>query len=160
MPYFGREEIVQAEDQQYDEVAVPEWAPPGSPDPDAWVLKLKGMNGTERDRFEASMAPRGNSKKPNMENFRARLVVQCAVDAGGNRMFNSGDVKMLGAKSAKALSRVFDKCQELNGLTDADVDELTEDFSDAPSGPSTSVSPSPSDGAPSNGGLLVSVPVN
>lgn len=149
--YLGREEVIKAEDQQYDEVPVPEWAPKGDPDPEQWVLKLRGMSGTERDRFEASMAPKGNSKKPNMENFRARLVAWCAVDEEGNRLFNAGDVKMLGSKSAKALGRVFDKCQEMNGLSDSDIDELTEDFDSAPSGPSTTGSPSPSAGPPSNG---------
>jgi hypothetical protein len=123
-------------------------------------LLLKGMTGTQRDHFEASMAPRGNSKKPNMENFRARLVVQCAVDEEGNRLFNQGDVKTLGSKSAKALSRVFDKCQEMNGLSDSDVDELTEDFGDTPSEGSTSDSPSPSDGPPSNGDSPGSAPSN
>lgn len=150
MPYFGREQIVKAEDQQYDEVAVPEWAPPGDPNPESWILKLKGMTGTQRDHFEATLAPRGNSRKPNMENFRARLVIQCAVDEEGNRLFNAGDLKMLGGKSAKALSRVFDKCQEMNGLSDADVEELVEDFDDTPSERSTSDSHSHSDGRPSN----------
>jgi hypothetical protein len=160
MPYFGREEIVQADDQQYDEVAVPEWAPAGDPEPDKWILKLKGMTGLQRDHFEASMAPRGNSRKPNMENFRARLVAQCAVDVDGNRLFNSGDLKMLGSKSAKALSRVYDKCQEMNGLSDADVEELVEDFGDTPNDPSTSDSPSPLDGHQSTRDLDESVHSN
>lgn len=147
---LGREHVYKAEDQQYDTVPVPEWAPAGDPDPDQWVLRLRGMTGTERDRFEASMAPKGNSKRPNMENFRARLITWCAVDEEGNRLFNAGDVKMLGAKSAKALGRVFDKCQEMNGLSDSDIDELTEDFGDGPNEPSTSGSPSPSDGRPSH----------
>lgn len=157
MPYFGREEVIKAEDQQYDEVAVPEWAPRGDPEPESWKLKLKGMTGRQRDLFEASMAPKGNSRKPNMDNFRARLVAQCAVDEEGNRLFNSGDLKMLGEKSAKALSRVYDKCQEMNGLSDSDVEELTEDFGDTPSEPSTSDLLSPSDGPPSNGDSRESV---
>lgn len=151
MPYIGREEAHKAKDQQYGEVPVPEWAPDGDPNPESWVLKLKGMTGRERDRFEASMAPKGNSKKPNMENFRARLIVQCAVDEEGQKLFNSGDIGWLGEKSAKSLSRIFDKCQELNGLSDSDVEELTEDFGDAPNEGSTSDSPSLSDGRPSNG---------
>lgn len=152
MPKFlGREEVHKASDQQYDTVPVPEWAPAGDPDPEQWVLRLRGMTGTERDRFEASMAPKGNSKKPNMENFRARLITWCAVDQEGNRLFNSGDVQMLGSKSALAISRVFDKCQEMNGLSDSDIDELTEDFGDAPNGASTSGSPSHSAGPQSSG---------
>lgn len=152
--YLGREQVYKAQDQQYGEIPIPEWAPTGDPHPEEWVLKLRGMTGRERDLFEASMAPKGNSKKPNLDNFRARLVVQCAVDEKGNRLFNNGDIKMLGEKSSLALSRVFDKCQEMNGLTDADVDDLTENFDDDRSGPSTSGSPSPSDGPPSNGDLI------
>lgn len=136
--YFGREDIMKAQDQQYAEVAVPEWAPPGDEHPEDWVLNLKGMTGRERDRFEASMAPKGNSKKPQMDNFRAKLIVQCAVDGEGNRMFNAGDVAWIGEKSARALARAFDACQEMNGLTDSDVDDLTEDFDGGPSGVSTS----------------------
>lgn len=151
--YLGREQVYKAQDQQYGEIPIPEWAPTGDPHPEEWVLKLRGMTGRERDLFEASMAPKGNSKKPNLDNFRARLVVQCAVDEEGNRLFNNGDIKMLGEKSALALSRVFDKCQEMNGLTDADVDDLTENFDDDRSGPSTSASPSPSDGPRSSGVL-------
>ena len=158
--YLGREEIYHAQDQQYDEVPVPEWAPAGDANPDEWVLKLKGMTGFERDRFEATLAPKGNSKRPNMENFRARLVAQCAVDPDGNRLFNSGDVKMLGEKSAKALGRVFDKCQEMNGLSDSDIDELTEDFGGGPSGSSTSDSHSPLDGHQSTKDLDESVHVS
>jgi len=138
MPTFGRDDVAKARDEQYGEIPVPEWAPEGDPEPEKWVLKLKGMTGTERDRFEASMQPRGNSKKPNLENFRARLIIQCAVDDQGNRIFNAGDAKMIGGRSALAISRVFDKCQEMNGLTESDIDELTEDFDGGPSGDSTS----------------------
>lgn len=151
MPYLGREEVHKAKDQEFGEVPVPEWAPAGDPDPDQWKLRLRGMTGSERDRFEASMAPKGNSRKPNMANFRARLVAWCAVDEQGNRLFNSGDVEMLGSKSARALGRVFDECQKMNGLSDSDIDELTEDFGDAPNGASTSDSPSPSAGPQSSG---------
>ncbi len=136
--FFSREDVQKAEDQQFDEVPVPEWAPPGDSHPEDWILNLRGMTGRERDRFEASMAPKGNGKRPNMDNFRARLIVQCAVDGDGNRMFNNGDIGWLGEKSAKSLARVFDKCQEMNGLTDSDVDDLTEDFSDGQNEPSTS----------------------
>lgn len=138
MPVFGRDDVAKAVDVQYDEVLIPEWAPQGDPEPDSWIMRLKGMTGTERDRWEASMQPRGNSKKPNLENFRARLIIQCAVDQDGNRIFNAGDAKMIGSKSAKAISRVFDKCQEMNGLSESDVEDLTEDFGDDPSGDSTS----------------------
>lgn len=138
MPTFGRDDVAKADDQNFDRVPIPEWAPKDDPDPELWTMRLKGMTGTERDRWEASMQPRGNSKKPNLENFRARLIIQCAVDDDGNRIFNAGDAKMIGSKSAKSVSRIFDKCQEMNGLSESDVEELTEGFDDGPSEDSTS----------------------
>jgi hypothetical protein len=60
------------------------------------------------------------------------------VDPEGNRIFNAGDAKMIGSKSAKSISRIFDKCQEMNGLSEDDVESLVEDFGDGPNEGSTS----------------------
>lgn len=138
--YFSSpEQILDAEDQQWDEVPVPEWAPAGAADPDSWVLKLRGLTGRERDQFEASInQQRGGKTKQNTENFRARLIIMCAVNPDGQKLFSRADLKRLGEKSSRALDRVFTKCSELNGFTDNDVEELTEGFDDVPSGGSTS----------------------
>jgi hypothetical protein len=138
--YFSKpEQILDADDQQWGEVPVPEWAPRNDPHPERWVLKLKGLNGADRDRFEASInQTRGGKQKQNYDNFRARLIVMCAVDPDGNRIFSRADITRLGAKSAKALDRVFTKCNELNGFSEDDVSEMTEGFDSAPNGGSTS----------------------
>jgi hypothetical protein len=138
--YFSSpEQILDAEDQQWGEVPVPEWAPAGDPDPESWVLRLRGLTGSERDRFEASInQQRGGKQRQNTENFRARLIVMCAVNEDGQRLFSRADLKRLGEKSSKALDRVFTKCSEMNGFTDNDVESLTEGFDDGPSEDSTS----------------------
>lgn len=138
--YFSKpEQILDADDQQWGEVQVPEWAPRGDAHPERWVLKLKGLNGADRDRFEASInQQRGGKQKQNYENFRARLIVMCAVDPDGNRIFSRADINRLGAKSAKALDRVFTECNKLNGFSEEDVADMTEGFGDGPNGGSTS----------------------
>lgn len=137
---LSRDNILQADDIETEDVPVPEWAPKGTPDPSVCVVRLRMLTGTERDRFERMMqeAQTNNSKKKNAENFRARMVALCAVDDEGKRLFNTNDIAVLGTKSSKALSRVFDACQKMNGFTDSDVEELTDSFDESPSEPSTS----------------------
>lgn len=139
---LSRDDILKADDLETEDVSVPEWAPKGTPDPSACVVRLRMLTGTERDRFERMMneaqTSTNSSKKKLAENFRARMISMCAVDENGNKLFNAGDIAALGTKSSKALSRVFDKCQQMNGFTESDVEELTESFGESPSEPSTS----------------------
>lgn len=111
--YLTREMILEADDLGHADVAVPEWG---------GVVRIRALSGTERDRFEASIA--GNGKRIRLDNVRAKLVQACAVDGEGNALFGTADVAALGRKSAAALNRVFEAAQKLSGLTDEDVDEL------------------------------------
>lgn len=111
-----REQILQADDRKTVVVEVPEWG--GS-------VIVSSMDGITRDKFEASLVL-GDGKvnrKINLENMRARLVALCTVDEDGNRLFTDDDVTILGKKNAKALDKVADVCQELNGLTDKKLEE-------------------------------------
>ncbi|MEU7617185.1 hypothetical protein AB0B27_13975 [Micromonospora rifamycinica] len=125
-----RDQILSAEDILTEDVEVPEWG---------GTVRVKGMSGAERDHFEAgSLKGKGKNRDVNLANLRARLVAASCVDEHGQRLFRQIDIEALGRKSAAALGRVYDVAQRLAGLTDEDVDELTEDFPDDPSGPSTS----------------------
>lgn len=126
MTLLSRDAIFEADDRPTEDVEVPEWG--GS-------VRLRCLSGRERDKFEASMVKmkKGGKQEDNFENLRARLVALCIVDENNVRLFqSSGDVIKLGEKSAAALSRVFEAAQKLNGMTSADVEELTEDFEEAP----------------------------
>lgn len=120
--FLGRDEILNFDDISVEIVPVPEWG-------DNAAVRLKVLSAAERDEFEAStVTTKGGRQKPNLANLRARLVARCMVDAEGERVFVSGDVVRLGSKSSKALDRLFAKCQEINGFTEKDIEELTEDF--------------------------------
>lgn len=115
------DEIFDIEDVKIELVSVPQWG--------GKKVRLKMLTAAERDEFEASTVETKRGKqKPNLANLRARLVARCMVDAEGNRVFQSGDVARLGRKSSKALDRLFAKCQEINGFSDKDIEEMTEDF--------------------------------
>jgi hypothetical protein len=111
--YLSREAILEADDLGFADVDVPEWG---------GKVRIRALSGTERDKFEASIA--GNGKRIRLDNVRAKLVQACAVDVEGNPLFGTADVVALGRKSAAGLDRVFEACKKLSGLSEEDVDEL------------------------------------
>ncbi|MBX7264921.1 hypothetical protein KIF24_01870 [Micromonospora sp. Llam7] len=130
MTLLTRDQILAIDDSSSEDVEVPEWG---------GTVRVKGMTGAERDKFEAaSIKGKGKNRDVNLANLRARLVAASVVDEDGQPLFKPYDVENLGRKSAAALGRVYDVAQRLAGLSDEDVDELTEDFPDGPSEPSTS----------------------
>lgn len=118
---LGKDQILSAEDLNRELVEVPEWG--GS-------VYVQAMSGVERDAYEASIIEinedaKGNvTTKRRMENLRAKMVARCMVGEDGERLFDESEIEALGAKSAKALDRVFSVAQKLNGVSDKDLEEL------------------------------------
>lgn len=130
MALLGRTDILSADDRKYEDVPCPEWG---------GDVRVRSMTGRQRDTFEAGLIEqRGNDRKLNMRDARARMIVMCAVDESGSLLFSADDLGKLTAKSAKPLDRLFDACKTLAGMNDDDVKKLTEDFDDAPDDDSSS----------------------
>jgi hypothetical protein len=131
MALLGRNQILDAKDLQTEDVPVPEWG---------GEVRIRMLTGEERDAYEASMVElkKDGSAKANRENVRARLLILCIVNEAGEQMFNRAEIKLLGRKSAKALERVINKLNEMNGISEKDIEELAEGFDNAPSEDSTS----------------------
>lgn len=120
MAILSRDQILSADDRKVVVVPVPEWG---------GDVLVRTLTGSERDKFEAStVQQRGGKTKQNMDNFRARLVALCVVNEQHELMFNPSDIRELGNKSVAALQRIFNKCNELNGMSEDDIDELTRGF--------------------------------
>lgn len=117
--FLSRDEILNADDLQYDVVEVPEW---GS----GKKVRIRSLTGTERDAWEATVMVTGKDgkQKMNMQNIRSKLCCLTIVDGSGNALFTFADVDLLGKKSAAALARVFEASSRLSQITKADVDEL------------------------------------
>ncbi len=130
MGLLTRDQIVNADDLETRDVEVPEWN---------GTVRVKALTGRERDEFEQSTVEqkKNGQVKQNLTNFRAKLVALTVVDEDGAKVFTQKDVAYLGLKSAAALQRVFNVAAELSGMSEKDIDELTEDFDDDPSEPST-----------------------
>jgi hypothetical protein len=128
--YLSKAAILGASDLPTQDVHVPELG---------GDVRVRGLTGTERDAFEATIAQRkGKDVKMNLQNVRARLVSLSTVDENGERLFSDADVVALGGKSAAALERVFTVAMRLSGLTPDDVKDLTENLDSGQSEDSTS----------------------
>jgi hypothetical protein len=134
MTLLSKDQILGADDRQYETVDVPEWG---------GQVRVRGLSGAERDDFEEkSVRYVGNQRRVNARNIRARLLQLCVVDGDGLALFTQADVIKLGTKSASALERVFDTARRLSGMSEDDVKEMEEGFGDGQSANSTSDSPS------------------
>ena len=121
---------------------MPEWADGDGAD----TVLVRGLNGTQRDEFEAStIALRGPVGKqqavPDTANIRAKLVARCIVGDDGEPMFKQNDVHELGLKSSAALDRIFEVASRLSGISKDDLEELGKDSKSDQNGGSTSPSP-------------------
>ena len=136
MSLLSKSAILTANDLQTEDIEVPEWG---------GAVRVRSFTGRERDAFEASMVRgEGRDRKVDLTNMRARLVGLTVIDETGQRLFTDEEVDLLGAKSGAALDRVFAIAQKLNGLSGADVEELSKNSSGVPSAVSTSASALPS----------------
>lgn len=130
MGYLSKDEILGAKDDDYEDVDVPEWG---------GKVRLRCISGSERDRYESSLAKMQKGKLvPDMVNARAKLVAMSVVDEMGNRMFSDTEVLALGAKSARALDRVYEVAARLSGIDEGDMERVKEDFGEDQSESSTS----------------------
>jgi hypothetical protein len=130
MGLLTREQILQAEDLAFEDVAVPEWG---------GTVRVRGLTGAERDQFESTIVSlNGRQSKVDTRNVRAKLAALTMIDADGKRLFSDRDVQQLGLKSAAALDRVFDAAQRLSGLSEQDIEELAGNLADGQSDGSTS----------------------
>lgn len=88
-------------------------------------VNVRGMSGSERDAFEASLIEgKGRKRDVNMQNLRAKLVAYCTVDDDGARVFTDAEASALGQVRADVLNRIYTVAQRLSGISDEDAEEL------------------------------------
>ena len=126
--YFSKEEILTANDLQYEDVPVPEWGPDK-------LVRIRSLTAEERDEFEVFMSRVASGLE--QANVRAHLAALTLVDSEGKRLFSVAEAPVLGQKNAQALQRVWLASIKLSGIARKSVEEALEDF---PAGPSTASS--------------------
>lgn len=101
-------------------------------------LEIRSMTGNERAVYLANMqamAPGGDMNKVDWKNLYPSLLSQVVFAPGRDesgawvpkisdrKVFSSGDVDALNAKSARAIERLARVAQQLSGLNNADDED-------------------------------------
>lgn len=107
-----KDQILAADDSGLLEVQVPEWG--GS-------LFIRVMSVGERDAYENDWI---QNKHKGVENFRAKFLQRVLCSEKGDLLFTAAELDLLAGKSARVMSRLWEKAMRHNALTDADVEEL------------------------------------
>lgn len=121
--YLTADAILDADDTMFFDVECPEWGNPGNP---RGVLRVRTLNATERDQWEASMDKDNNKgASRNRMNARAQLVSKVIVDETGSRIFNKPDlVERLGRKNVAPINRIFERVLDASKVTREDLEQL------------------------------------
>jgi hypothetical protein len=92
---------------------------------DGAVAIIRGMTGTERDAYEASLIKQqGRRSTVDMLDLRAKLVARCLVDEQDQRVFSDEEIGELGKMRADVLDRLYTVARRLSALSQEDIDEL------------------------------------
>lgn len=109
--------IIAADDIPYKDEPVPEWPmPDGSP----IELRIRGLNGRERDRYEAQMATfratdDGEMRITMLADRNAKILAMCLFDPATDERIPV-DVEDLAEKSGEVVSRLAGIALGLSGL--------------------------------------------
>ena len=126
-----REIILQADDLPQQSVECPEWGQ---------TLNVRTLTGAERDDFENAVQSAGKTKGGmDLRGLKIKLVLLTLCDEDGELLFDATDEIVLNSKSSKAIDRIFQVAQKLNGLTAEDAEELLGNSDSAPTAASGSV---------------------
>jgi len=111
-----RETILQADDLPRESVECPEWGQ---------TLHVRTLTGTERDDLENAVQSASKTQGGmDLRGRKIKLVLLTLCDDDGELLFDAADALVLNRKSSKAIDRIFQVSQRLNGLTAEDAEEL------------------------------------
>lgn len=112
-------QIMAADDLGILKVTVKEWA---DKDGKPLTLGIRVMTVGERDAYEQEWI---GKRDTGIENFRTKFLARCLCHPEtGDRLFTDEQIEKLAGKSAKVVSKLFDKAMKHNAMSADDVEEL------------------------------------
>lgn len=105
-----------------EEVEVPEWKTPEMSSVPR--VRIQGMSAGEADRFSASLVKRvGKNMEMDREDYCAKLLSRCIVNATGDRLLSEEHVATLSQQSAAPVQRLAVVAERLSGLQPGGVED-------------------------------------
>lgn len=137
MALIGRQQIDEAVDLKTEDVEVPEWG---------GTVRLRELSSKERSLIEATtIGAKGQTLELRIEAFktlREKTVCAALIDQDGKRLYQDKEAAQLGLKSGQVIERLFQKVQELSGMTAAAAKDAEGNSAGTPTGSSGSASQS------------------
>jgi hypothetical protein len=131
MDDLSRDDILAIEDLPTERVEIPEWK---------GAVYMRTLSGKQRDEFTQLATDRRAAKRFDIRGLKVRLVAMALCDKDGKLLFGgNGDDAKLNAKAGAAIDRLFQIAQRLSGLSDDELEEMTEGFEKGPNANSGSV---------------------
>ena len=113
-----KDQIFSSPDIAEETIEIPEWG-------NVKIL-LKELDGKDRDRwdkFEAERQIKALEKEEpiiNNDGMKAFLIMLCAFDVDGQKLFDEADLFQLQSKSGVVLDRLYNECLQLSKLRQFD----------------------------------------
>ena len=123
------ETVLAIEDLPVAAVDLPLWGAKGT-------FFIKSMTGEERDDYDLECYQRSTGYDDPVlatKGVKALLVALTLVDAQGERVFMTDQAPALATKSARMLNIAADVAMHHNGLTKADIEDLSGNSESGPS---------------------------
>lgn len=119
MALLNKQDILQAQDDGYEDVNVPEWGEGAS-------VRVRTMSGAESDTFLSGQRERYGPKGEilDIRGFKTALLVHCLVDETGTLLFGVADAGALNEKASGVIDRLAKVAMRLNGLSPDDVEDV------------------------------------
>jgi hypothetical protein len=116
---WTREEILAVRDLPLKQVTIDAW--------EGAVVWLRTMSAAERDRYILLSRKTPTSLEPDLDNFKARLLVFCISDEWGTRMFRDDEADLVGSKCPRAIAQLYDEALRMNSLAaDSEAEAVEE----------------------------------
>lgn len=87
------------------------------------VIPVWPMTAKEWTQFQIDGAAKNGKPTAKSRTVRERMVMHCCRNDDGTPIFTSDDIEMIGSRVAGVIERIVNKCQDVSGLSDADVDD-------------------------------------
>lgn len=111
---LSKEQILNADDRRFEDVAVPEWG--GS-------VRIAEMSGLARNNFEMSLIKeisKDGTPVQDLSNISNKLLAVCIVDENFKPLFT---VDELSDKNNRVLNRLYSIAERLNAVTQTSVED-------------------------------------
>lgn len=111
---LGRNELLTPVRRMYQNVETP-----------IGTVRIQSVSERERSQFEQDTLDRnGRVTKRGMMTVKPRLIIMCAVDGDGQKIFTSADIEGLMELDSITSNLIADACQKLCGITETDLEDL------------------------------------